>query len=333
MYVDDSVTAGHFPQAGGNSSVPEIQAVYWRCVPVFFACAKRTNPSGCEFLLFTNADTLPIIDGVDIGQLLGSFGVRLVRLPFTYVTPQGFFKSWGNQFYIFDIIKYLHKSDAPLGVVLDSDCIINRPLQAVFRATSRNKLLTYHIEYPPDVRVNGIDRNTMRRIFTEMSGEETAGVPAYFGGEIFAASTAGLRELVGLLDDAWHANLDRYRKGLPKCNEEAHLLSYLYWRLGISEGTANPHIKRMWTQSEYRNVVEADMEKEIWHVPAEKRYGIRHLFRDLPSGILWEFDPGVPFRAYLAATLGIPRRTLGKQFVDMVARMRWRARRAITPRR
>lgn len=50
---------------------------------------------------------MPVVDGVDAAKAVDQWRVRVVNLPINYRLPRGRVKAWGNQFYIFDIIKYL----------------------------------------------------------------------------------------------------------------------------------------------------------------------------------------------------------------------------------
>lgn len=56
-----------------------------------------------------------------------------------------------------------------------------------------------------------------------------------------------------------------------KFNEEAHMLSFVYYKLGYEAKTANTIIKRIWTQLYgTHNVLPEDHSLTIWHLPVEK---------------------------------------------------------------
>lgn len=58
--------------------------------------------------------------------------------------------------------------------------------------------------------------------------------------------------------------------------EEAHLLSLVYSELGVPFGNANDSVKRIWTQVlHHNNRASTDLNLVCWHLPAEKRFGIR----------------------------------------------------------
>jgi len=79
--------------------------------------------------------------------------------------------------------------------------------------------------------------------------------------------------------ELWPLLLEDCARQVPKLNEEAHVLSYLFLKNGFNGGQANVYIKRMWTDpATFRNVTAADLTLSIWHLPAEKKNGFRKLF-------------------------------------------------------
>lgn len=67
--------------------------------------------------------------------------------------------------------------------------------------------------------------------------------------------------------------LNRYHHGLvKKFNEEAHFLSYLFYKNTIQGGgAANKYIKRMWNAPDFYNIQKEDVDLAIWHLPAGKQ--------------------------------------------------------------
>ena len=79
--------------------------------------------------------------------------------------------------------------------------------------------------------------------------------------------------------------LDRHKKGKIKFNEEAHVLSYYFYKHGAKLAGMDTYIKRVWTNRNYfRNVKSEDVNMNIWHLPNEKNTGIDKLFKMLVAG-------------------------------------------------
>ncbi|MBK9336773.1 MAG: hypothetical protein IPM98_09360 [Lewinellaceae bacterium] len=281
--------------------------VYWKCVAVFFEYSVRHNPTA-RHILFSNQseEQLPAQDGFDWSKHLKQLGVELVTLPLTWQTPPGYFGSWRNQFYIFDILQFFEKQvyddDTPL-LVFDSDCIINRPLGGLFDALKKQGLLTLPIRHRIEDNINGITRKDMRTLFAGLNGTDPGDEPVYYGGEVFAATPPVVRQINARMPGIWEAMLQRHREGKTKFNEEAHFLSFCYAQIG-KFGSIEPFMRRIWTSTRYNDVEVSDVELPIWHLPSEKTGGIAILFRWLKNNQSLPTDP-----IALGGILGIPKRT------------------------
>jgi len=321
---DDDENASFFPQIGVKSDSPEAKIIYWRCVLCFFASSIAVNSQSQHFF-FTNAK-LPIVDGVDVAQAFDQWRVRVIYLPITYRLPHGSVDSWGNQFYIFDIIRYVAESGQHRRyVVLDSDCIWIRPVTALEVAIDRYGVLTYFLdkrEHGETESINGLSRQGMARFLRRLGGEQRDSIP-YFGGEIFAGTRQEISRLAEQVDHVW-ARVLAAGEDAPK--EEAHLLSILYAMNGYCIGTANPFIKRMWTTFKYSNVAASDIDFTIWHLPSEKKSGFRDLFSTLKRGRGdYRHPAALGFRPDVyGLVMGVPRRTLSKLLRDVTTKLRER---------
>lgn len=322
--ADDAENATFFPQIGRSSDTAEAKLIYWRCVLCFFASSIAVNPQSTH-VFFTNT-TLPIIDGLDVSQILNQWRVKVVYLPITYRLPVGRVQRWGNQFYILDVIRHL----AEYGrheryVILDADCVWIRPVSALERAIDRYGVLTYILgerEYGTTDLINGLSRQGMARFLGSVGGKPHDAI-AYCGGEIFAAKQKEIDKLAGQIDAIWSRVLAA-EQDTPK--EEAHLLSILYAMHGYEIGTANLFIKRIWTNLKHNNVEISDLDLTIWHLPAEKRTGFHDLFLKLKAAQSDYRDPLIlGFRpdAYKLA-MGIPRRNSSKLVRDLALKLRER---------
>jgi hypothetical protein len=123
--------------------------------------------------------------------------------------------------------------------------------------------------------------------------------------------------------DTIKATWDRYILLLEKNEirfiEEAHFLSLVYNQVGIKFGTGNLFVRRIWTQVlHFNNRTNSDSELVMWHLPAEKRFGIRRLAdRYLKDQLLSWPTPGSSGMVMIRKELGIVRNSPKKKFLDL----------------
>lgn len=306
-----------FPQIGSNSADAGAKAIYWRCIATFYATSLAHNPDN-PHAFFTNTD-LPSVDGVDIAALFDRWGVEVVRLPISHRLPPGRVDSWGNQFYVFDVIDHCAETGRwPSVLVLDSDVVWTSSVEALERQVASDGVLSYvHdlVPYPAGTPVNEVMREDLARFMARHGGPEQDTI-VYCGGEIFCATLPEVQRLADQVRPLWQAVLD----GEPDVPlEEAHLLSVLYAMNRYPLGNADAFIKRMWTTFKYHDVEPGDEQLMLWHLPAEKRSGFPDLFARLVAAGLETRPPAevAPGRAELARVFGIPRRSPGKWVRDV----------------
>ena len=330
LYAEPPGEESVYPQVVGHGapSSTRFQAVYWRCVAVFFASAARWTPDA-RLALATNA-AVPTVDGHDVGALLDRLGVEVARLDYTFQPPAGYYPAWRNQFYVFDVVRWLagRLGDGDVGMVLDSDCVWARPAGRMAAATRRHGALTYDLGLPEGGAQNGLTLAEMGALYADLApalgGAAPEPEPPYLGGELVAATGAVLRQIDELAADLWPEMLRRHREGLPTFNEEAHALSYLYHRLAVPYGTANPYLRRIWTTLTHGDDARApDLDLTVWHVPGEKRYGLRRVFAEAvdPASPFWTLG-GDAWRRHVGAHLGLPGRSLRKLALDVPVAVR-----------
>jgi hypothetical protein len=319
----------NFPQVGGTSSSAEFQKIYWRCVADFFASSLRHNP-GAAHLLFTNTD-IPIVDDVNLSELFRNWGVQVIILPITFRLPRSAAKSWGNQLYILDIIKFAAKNmETDNMVVLDCDCVWTSTAERISEAISQFGCLTYTLNdrhYPWNAPINGVSRQEMAAALHKWTAdcvidvrEEMRNVSSvhYHGGEIFAATREVCCRMAILINSLWDWLVKAGIQG-HGIKEEAHFLSILYAAASYSNYTANPFIKRMWTTFHLNNIERSDCDLAIWHLPAEKKTGFRRLFREITGSRreAWATAPNPEYNNMQARFLGVPRRDAKKLLLDI----------------
>jgi hypothetical protein len=311
IVLDGAENASNYPQAGRlQSSDPRIHALYWRCVASFFAVAKCVGGEGLSFRLYTNSSGNMTKALPQVIELLSQAGVEIVGVPIKHVPPVGYYGRWRNQFYIIDIMASIAKETENASyLILDSDCLCLRPLAEVFALIEQKGAITMLTGEKPDAYINGLTREQMKTVFEEIGNTQLSLLPKYSGGELFAANLDTIRRMLPIAEDAWQSSLERHSSGKLKLNEEAHLLSFVYYMLGIEPGLANQFIKRLWTGIHFRNGQPDDSRLPIIHLPAEKRFGYVDLFKVITDSSSWFYreKDAVRWRHRLQRTMSIPR--------------------------
>jgi len=285
--IDSPENATYFPSSKGMSSDIGIQSNYYKCIAVCFHSARLYNPD-LRLVFFTNKNELPVIEGVDFKLLFDSLNVQFYYTDFEYITPPDYSKMWRNQFYEFSIFKFISNSSEFNNddniVLIDSDCVVTKSLDDLFKDIKSHKSIAYELDYKENVDINGISRIGMEAVFSELSGKTIGKIPLYYAGEFFGASVRLVKEYFSLFRELWPKLIALNAEGKPKLHEEAHVLSYLFFITGNENGIANKYIKRLWTDpSSFRNVNKDDDNLYIWHLPKHKVSGFPKLFKLLKS--------------------------------------------------
>ncbi|MET7030070.1 hypothetical protein [Sediminicola luteus] len=316
--ADKEGEESNYAQTGEKSSSKKHQDIYWRCIVVFFISSKYQNPSK-KHLLFTNVNKLPNVDGIDLNVLFQKLEIEIVYAAYKYKTPIGYYGAWRNQFYIFSVLEYIadnFKLESNF-LILDSDCVITKSTDSLFNDARLNGgFLSYIVEYGEQHVVNGISRRDMKIIYEDLYGGIISHVPEYHGGEFFLANVVNITQIYKDFVNLWPILLERHNKEKIKFNEEAHTLSFLYFKNNLQGGGANSHIKRIWTNPVfYRNVLKDDVLLTIWHIPAEKTVGFKYLFgkfKDLDFNLT---ENKFEFKKLISKQFGIPNLTLGHKLM------------------
>lgn len=318
--VDRPDEGTSFPSAGGNSGDPRVQAVYWRCLVVLFASARFTNPDQ-RLALFTNS-VPPVIDGVDIGAVLATYGVELHRVELQARLAPGKTGAWGNVLYFHDIMEYLARTEDPAlrVTIVDSDVVVTGPLAPLFALLDDHDFAGYVVpETRPGENVNGVTMEEIDRLARALGAPD--GAPAaHFGGELFVASGAAWQRHRALFSGMVHDAVTDTGAASAIITEE-HVISTAFAVLGGRIARANHLLKRIWTSPRYSSVAPGDENLALWHLPAEKRYGIRDLYARLATKGFPRVMDGSTFHAMAMKLCGIPSKTMGKILHDGVRQL------------
>ena len=310
-----------YPQTGEKSSGQKHQNIYWRCLVLFYATSKRFNKTE-KHLLFTNVNVLPVVDGKRVQTMLEEMGVEVIFTDFKYKTPKGYFDLFQNQFYEFSILEYITKNyltEDDQFLILDSDCIFTRAADELFEEAKPAGFISFEDGCTTELVIHGLSRIDMKALYEDLSGKPVDVIPGYHLGEFFLASVKNINIIFQDFLKLWPELMRRYEAGLPKFNEEAQTLSYIYYQNNFLASPKTTFLKRIWTNPVfYRNVEETDVDVAIWHLPSEKTYGLAHLYE-----ILIKQSPDYGFSLSDENYLGIVRTTLGIPYLTMAMRLEY----------
>jgi hypothetical protein len=280
IYLESEEEKSKYPNNKGDASSKVFQEVYWKCVIIFYETSLRYN-TGAKHILFTNTKDLPIINGFDIAQFLKENAIDLVCLENKYPLPTDYFDRFRNQFFEFSIIKYMSTitKDEDGFLLLDSDCIFSKSAAPLFTLLEKEEsAITYVVDLERDYQVHGVTGNDMKAICNAW-GLQLKENPYYCGGEVLLARGTFLKNVAAHFPKLFRDMLERSKKGLPKFNEEAHTLTYYYYKHKANMNGLKPFVQRLWTNRNYfRNVEENSKNLIIWHLPNEKNTGFARLF-------------------------------------------------------
>jgi hypothetical protein len=326
--ADNAETATEFPSVGANSSAPEFQAVYWRCIAVFLFSARLTNPEA-EAMLFTNIRP-PHVDGVDLEALFRRLGVTIVTLGLSHrLPPKAGVRRWGSVFYVLDVLNWLVENRPHNRFAfVDSDIVLTGSLDGLFDLLDDHAFVGHRMAYPPTHDVNGMTPALAAGITAELGGAPREETLAVYGGELLATDTGKVATYLPLVRDLWHHTLAISAGDTPITTEE-HFWSIFFKLHHVSVADGNAWIKRIATYWKFNTTVPGDEHIPGWHLPAEKRLGFVDMFRFLKSQNFSTSLGRDSFRKAAMKFFGIPRQIMTKRVRDAARR----AARAVAKRR
>ncbi|MBC7757634.1 MAG: hypothetical protein H7069_02170 [Phormidesmis sp. FL-bin-119] len=301
-----------YPQTGEKSSGKKHQEIYWRCIILFFATSRRFNKTQ-KHILFSNTRQIPTWEGLDVAAALIALDVTLIYTDFNYKTPKGYFNLFQNQFYEFSILEYITKNNGNGDdhyLILDSDCIFTRAVDELFELAKPTGFISFEDDCKTDLVIHGLSRRDMKTLYEDLSGKIVQEIPGYHLGEFFLASVTNINTIYHDFKLLWPELMRRHEAGLPKFNEEAQTLSYIYYKNNFLASRRKDLLKRFWTNPVfYRNVEPTDVNVAIWHLPSEKTWGLADLYQRLimEQKQLGLGLPDFEYQDMISTTLGIPK--------------------------
>lgn len=271
-------------QVGSKSSSQKVQNYYWRCVFLLFESSQRLNQNK-RHLLFINEPPPSEIDGKNIDKLIEQYNIELIQFPQITITPSDYYEAWNTQFIVLDVLDWLKLNvDSDDNIfILDSDIIFNKKISDKLRLELDTKrALLYTLNYSETEKINGLTRVDLLQISKEINSNFEGDEFLYNGGEFICLKGVEIETVSTTARDCFKESVTRNSLGKLKFNEEAHLLSYVYYKLGYEQYSANEYVKRIWTdRSVFTNIDGTEDNLIFWHLPSEKKNGFMHVFNSL----------------------------------------------------
>jgi gamma-glutamylcyclotransferase (GGCT)/AIG2-like uncharacterized protein YtfP len=286
FYVESEGDYNYSPSTGGRSSSFQVQRLYWRMVYSLYKTAMITNREVIDgYIFLSNLKTLPTVDGIDFNQFFKDNNIEFISLELAHITPRDWSGAWRNQFYVYDVMNVLKEREGSF-IILDIDVVITGSLKQMYADIEQNGILPLTIEYRPDREVNGCSINDMRAIYEEVYGEKAPDL-LYSGGEQYSVASYCIPEILKTFDEIDDVNRRRYEEHKVKLTDDAHYASLIYYRMKRQSNGASKYVKRMWNDLSCDQVVPEDYQLPIWHLPAEKRFGLQQIFDHLVKKEDW----------------------------------------------
>lgn len=321
LYLEGIGEDGIYPQVPGSSSTSRFHDIYKRCLVTFFLSARAANDTA-ELFLFSNINLGLSQRDFDLSilKILNSLGVSIIVLPYTH-TPPSEQKMWRNQFFVIDILKhfsnFLEKDD--LCLILDSDIIWSgsASTKKLWQDLGNVGSLIMLPIMDKDELINGLTITELQKTSNLMGN--FASPQQYAGGEFIALRGDRLKQVYDSSEILWKKYFSLASSGKVNFMEEAHFLSIVYASLKLPFGNGDKYIKRIWTQVlHYSNRDVSDCELSLWHLPAEKRFGLRRIADEYISGksLAWPEPKGKEW-VEIVYKLGIVRSFNSKIILDI----------------
>ncbi|MBR0478203.1 MAG: hypothetical protein IJJ24_03815 [Solobacterium sp.] len=280
FYGEHKGNESSYPSVGSNTTDLSFQVVYWKCVYDFFMSAFLTQKE-TEYWLFTNVKEFPgtgMMDGLDLDAFFRENHIHVVDQELSAQTPRDWYGEWRNQFYVFDILRFMSENAEGRIIIFDSDMFFRKDIASLFNEIEAHGAVTYFLGDADDVVKNGTSNLDMTMLYEKFYGEKPKGIVRYRGGEFIAVTQDAAKRIVREFEQLWPMNYAQYEKDEVKLTEEAHFLSMIYARFGYDDQIGNQYLRRIWTAAKFDTVQKEDTNLAIWHLPAEKKYGFKALY-------------------------------------------------------
>ena len=226
-----------------------------------------------------------------------------------------------------DVLEYFNSNSlaSDLILILDSDIVwSNRArVDEFWESLQNNGFLSMCPILDDSERINGYTLAELNNLAI-LLGCKTNRIKKYSGGEFIGLRGDILQNVFKEVRQVLENFRDLCEEKDLQYIEEAHLLTIVYNTLNLEPGKADQYIRRIWTQFlHYQNRQESDIDLLMWHIPAEKRFGLRRL-ADEVLRLTWskiDYDL-LPER--IDKQLGIRRNSVKKALLDSIDSIKYR---------
>ena len=278
FYKESAEEASFYPQMGQKGDSALVHSIYMQIQVPFFRTFQHYNPSA-RLLFFSNLkkQELPAF----LQRLFDTLNVETVTLSYTCKPPKNWYSAWQNQFYLYDILRYMEGRMQPDDALLvtDADCLCRTSLKSLFDKTREKGSALYEFITDRKANINGVTLPEMDEFYEACYHKKPQQPITYYGGEFICLRGDLIARINKTYPELWHFNLQRTDSRQSRLNEEAHVLSILAEHLQFRNRIANDYVKRMWTSPQFNNIMPEDMNIPVWHLPYEKKRGLYRLFR------------------------------------------------------
>lgn len=230
----------------------------------------------------------------DLKNVAEKAGIKIHMVPFgKYKSKEEF--SWGITQYKFDSMDYVLQlmDDGDCMLLLDTDTVCTQDLTEIFKE-AQSSLILYVVNhgYLQERRQDIIEN--YRKIYNL----DQANV-IHYGGEFFAGNKQYMEKLLYYCDAVIQA---AHKTNDLKPWDDEHILSIAikhFWNESVYP--ASPYIFRYWTNQFYLVSTNYYYDPvKIWHLPAEKNYGMIALYE------YFEKNHEFPSIKKMASMIGLP---------------------------
>ncbi len=276
--------SGYAPNLGvwGNASK---DFAYYRCMVVMFYSVRLFYPEA-RLIIFSNREI-----GGKYREDLKKLRVETVIVPQEaqrYVIDPAISNTFPGCLFTLDVINFLAVGEfgAEISslILLDSDCIfLDRVDELINRMKKDGAISALPLGYALGRNMNGQSRATLSLLRADMirgaeGFQEEGNLIETYGGEFLAVPPGASAHLAREIERYWTFVKQKTDVYGTQYTEE-HILSLVLndWatRLWISPYV----IKRAWTSDVYQNIDGTELNYAILHMPAEKAFLFKSLYR------------------------------------------------------
>ncbi|WP_243495578.1 hypothetical protein [Priestia aryabhattai] len=197
-------------------------------------------------------------------------GIKILRVPFThFLMPSQFV--WSNAFYKLNALNYvINNLEYDYYLELDTDTYVPRNLNDLWSECEYDNLLLYNTKHKASHPVRKAIMEDYEKIFRKKSNVQQ------WGGEFICGNKQVLKLFLDKLQEVYNS-IATAGFNVDTNSGDEMLISIAAKSMNILDSGA--YIERYWTQRFYLSSTNwANDYVLIWHLPAEKKYGMIELY-------------------------------------------------------